>query len=415
MIAVRLRVLGMLAGMFSSAHAVALHDEVWDRTLAVVDVSVIPMDRERVLHDQTVVIQEGRIVALGPSASVHVPADAQQIDGRGRFLLPGLADMHVHLGFTDTAKAIQALLLFARAGVTTVRNMDYIPWGSGFVPGFVLQLRARTASGQLIGPRIYTSGQWNIGDTIQTPFTSPAIDATIPDSVLARVRRYKALGYDFIKIHDETLPVYRLVTAAAKHLGLPFDGHVPPSVPLSVALGAHQRSIEHLRGYTYTDASTFAALIAATQAAGTWNCPTLVSRPEDSLAAMSRLVKAMQDGGVGLLSGTDYGGWIDVLHGTASLPQELQYLVHAGLTPYQALVTSTRNPAIFFGTIQETGTIEIGKRADLVLLTANPFEDIANVTQVEGVMMQGRWFTATELSKRIVVIPRKQTHRLSAP
>jgi imidazolonepropionase-like amidohydrolase len=385
-----------------------------DSTIAFTQVSVIPMDSDRVLGGQTVIVTDGRIVAIGPSSTVSVPRGAQQIDGRGKFLIPGLADMHVHLGFTDTTSAIQSLMIFARAGVTSVRNMDYIPWGKHYVPGFVLQLRARTASRQLIGPRIYTSGQWDIGDT--TPaFHSPFVDTTIPNYVLDHMRRYKAAGYDFVKIHDETLPTYRLVVAAAKQVGLPFEGHVPPGVPLQEALEAHQVSIEHLTGYPYADTTKFAALVAATKAAGTWICPTLVSRPKKSVLAMSRLVNALQRGGVGLLSGTDFGGWFDVLKGMASLPRELQYLVWAGLTPYQALVTSTRNPALFFGTFQETGTIAVGKRADLVLLNANPLDDIANVMKVDGVVLYGRWFTAADLTDRITTARKNRTDKPASP
>lgn len=387
-----------------------------DSTTAFVDVSVIPMDRDRVMVHQTVIVSNGRIAALGPSATTLIPRGARRIDGRGKFLLPGLADMHVHLGYiNDSTDAIRSLVVLAASGVTTVRNMDNRPFGAEYTRGFVLGLRARTASGALIGPRIYTSGPWNPDD--HATGGSPVIDTMVPHYVLDRIRRYKADGYDFVKVHDENPAAYRQVVAAAKQVGIPVEGHVTPGLTLQEALANHQVSIEHLLGYPVgppfsdsieTDPAKIAALVAATKAAGTWNCPTLAVWGDDSMmtAPRYRFVKALQDGGAGLLSGTDWGLFPDssfagYVKDQAVVLTELQDFVWAGLTPYQALATSTRNPAQLFGTFKETGTVTVGKRADLVLLDANPLENIANVRRVAGVVLDGRWFTHAALMQHV--------------
>jgi imidazolonepropionase-like amidohydrolase len=252
----------------------------------------------------------------------------------------------------------------------------------------------------LIGPRIYTSGHWSIAGNVGSPF----IDSTVPDYVLQKIRAYKAAGFDFIKVHDENLNAYRQVVAAAKQVGIPVAGHVPDGIPLDTVLAAHQASIEHLTGYDVGDTAKTRALVAATKAAGVWNCPTL-DLAYDPVAAHSRFTKALQDGGAGLLSGTDWGGWCDEMWSpnwdVAVLAREFQAMVHAGLTPYQVLATSTRNVAQYFGTLQETGTVEVGKRADLALANGNPLTDIKNATDITGVVLNGHWFTRVDLRQRL--------------
>jgi imidazolonepropionase-like amidohydrolase len=426
---------------------------------AFVDVSVIPMDSERILTGQTVLVQNGRITALGPMGQVQLPAGAMRIDGRGKVLIPGLADMHAHLQPYDSAMAERMLFLWLANGVTTIRNMDYLHFPMYFGRSFklsrisgrsVLQLRARIAAGELLGPRIYTSGPWGrqrAGDSMMTitrlgqPFTLGTQEDA--DQLIAA---YKAAGYDFIKVHDENDSLYAQLVRAAHKVGIPFAGHVPNGVSLEHVLEAHQSSIEHLSGYNrrLESPSNIPALVTAIKSAGVWNCPTLLivalnarqigfatkvqwpeeryfsatthklhdslrideeQHPADTveafqlLAAQRQLVKALQDSGAGLLLGTDSPAK-SILPGFG-VHRELQALVQAGLTPYQALTTGTRNVAAYFGTLNESGTVAVGKRADLVLLDANPLEDIRNTTRISGVMITGRWLPKAELDRRL--------------
>lgn len=454
---------------------------------AFIDVAVIPMDREVVLPHQTVVVTGDRITALGPVSRIHVPATAMRIDGRGKYLIPGLADMHTHIGSRDSASAAQALLLWLASGVTTIRNVDYIP--PGILPNhdldgaFLLRLRARAAAGTLLSPRIYTSGAWAPPQYLGGLWRRIADTSPRLDSIATYVAAYKAAGYDFLKIHDEPAVVAESVAAAARRIGLPVVGHVPADLPLQGALQAGFTSIEHLTGYlaalvrgtaspaskvaliegrTMRDASDPAflaamretldvqripALAQATQRAGVWNCPTLelqalsgddvrddtlahwpelrgapaprleqwrAARPRNNGAARSvtgaggtldayaQLLHAFESTGAGLLSGTDAQSAIDgyLVPGFA-LHRELAALVHAGLTPYQALLTSTRNVAAYFGTQAESGTVTVGKRADLVLLGGNPLGDIRETTHIVGVMRAGQWWPQATLAPRV--------------
>jgi cytosine/adenosine deaminase-related metal-dependent hydrolase len=448
---------------------------------AFVDVNVVPMDTERVLPKQTVLIQNGWITALGPTARVKVPPGAVRLDGRGKYLLPGLADMHAHLLMSvpgaDSAQAERLLFLFLANGVTTIRNMDYDSQSHGEL---TLRFRARAAAGELWSPRIYTAGQL-------TP--NPNGPPMPAESIPALVTAYKAAGYDFIKMRSNYNQGATLdsLAAAARRAGLPFSGHVHDKLEpvLSVGYG----SIEHLMGYkiwgradpsirwplkseqqavkaralTAADSAILLRqrqwlaqqvspaklreLAEATARAGVWNTPTMAlsevgsleaklqgpaAFPEfryvspgwhkvwnfwfqgtasgsiahaelsGSISATRQLIKALQDAGAGLLLGTD-PPMLYMVPGF-SVHRELAAFVRAGLTPYQALATGTKNVARFFGTLDETGTVAVGKRADLVLLNGNPLQDIGNTAQPAGVMIGGRWLPRLEIDRRLAEI-----------
>ena len=455
---------------------------------AFVGVTVVPMDREWVIPDQTVLVQEGRIAAIGPVGHVQIPAHTRRVDGRGKYLIPGLADMHTHVGVGDSSSAEHALFLWLANGVTTIRNMDYLSPGGMFhiLDGsFLLRLRARAAAGTLVSPRIYTSSVWSpngdgTGGLIGLFGGGPH---TPLDQIGADVAAYHAAGYDHLKIHDEDAVSAESLVVAAHRVGLPVVGHVPDALPVQRALKIGYTSIEHLTGYLPAlmrgDSSTMAkarelkidgtqltdsaflavmrrdldlsrinALAAQTRQAGVWNCPTLtpdnIAAPDthvDTLAqwpevryaspqqlkqwneiqanhsvgervvngaggtldAFQHLVDALQAAGAGLLSGTDASTNMVVpyLVPGFSLHRELAALVAAGLTPYQALTTSTRNVAAYFGTLNKSGTVTVGKRADLVLLDGNPLRDIHQTMRIAGVMRNGVWFPESTLAPQV--------------
>ena len=423
-----------------------------ERVTAFVDVTVIPMDRERSIPNQTVVVRGDRIVEIGPAARVKVPEGGVRVDARGKYLMPGLAEMHAHIpgGQAPDSVVERTLLLYVSGGITTVRGMLGHPRH--------LELRSRAARGELLSPTIYTSGPSFNGKSMPTP-----------DAAMTTVGAQKAAGYDLLKIHPGlTRTVFDSLVAAARRVGMPFAGHVPEDVGLARALEARYATIDHLDGYleamlreggpdpsesaffgmnvaNQVDEAKLAGLVQATRAAKVWNVPTqvlmdnlalpvsaeeLAARPEmryvsaetraqwieakttmlqetGSTAASARrmieirrrLIKALHDAGAGLLLGSDAPQVWNVPG--FSTHRELESLVAAGLTPYQALETGTRNVATYFGTSSETGTVKQGKRADLILLDADPLADIRNTTRRAGVMVRGRWLPQAEIQARL--------------
>jgi imidazolonepropionase-like amidohydrolase len=429
-----------------------------ERVTAFVDVTVIPMDRERSLPNQTVVVRGDRIVELGPAGRVKVPEGGTRVDGRGKYLIPGLAEMHAHIPGGQAADSIveRILFLYVSGGITTIRGMLGHPRH--------LELRARAARGELLSPTIHASGPSLNGNS-----------APSPDAAARAVTEQKAAGYDLLKIHPGVRrEVFDTLVATARRVGIPFAGHVPEEVGIAHAIASRYASIEHLDGYLegmlrdgaalkasesaffgmnlgeQIDEAKLPALVRATKQAGVWNVPTqvlmenlisagsaeqLARRPEmryvpatavaqwteakntmlqetgSSEASARRmievrrkLIKALHTAGAGLLLGSDAPQVWNVPG--FSTHRELESLVAAGLTPWQALETGTRNVAVYIGTEQETGTVESGKRADLLLLDADPLKDIRNTTKRAGVMVRGRWLPQAEIQARLDAVAR---------
>lgn len=436
-----------LSVCLSALLAVGLAAQPAGPSAAFTSVSVLPMDREAVLADQTVVIRDGRIAEIGPTARVRVPDGAMRIDGRGRYLMPALAEMHAHVpgGSAPDAQVERVLLLYAANGIGTIRGMLGHPRH--------LALRERIAKGQIWAPQLYTSGPSFSGTTAKTV-----------DVATSMVREQKAAGYDFLKIHPGVpRPVMDAVVSAAADAGLTVAGHVPADVGLLHALELRQRTIDHLDGYIealartgapasqwfgvnlmdHVDESRMPAIVQATKAAGTWMVPTeillesttsdeapevMAKWPEMRYASPAqlaqwtetkrkmmadvpsaqrvrfiqlrrRLLKALHEAGVPFLLGSDAPQMWNVPG--FSIHRELQVLVASGLTPYQALTTGTRNVARFLGTLETSGTVVAGKRADLVLLDANPLSDIATTSRIAGVMLAGRWMDRATIDVRL--------------
>lgn len=425
--------------------------------VAFVGANVVPMDRERVLEGHTVVVRDGRIVDVGPDAEARIPEGARRIESRGKYLMPGLAEMHGHVPGTDRAQYLEdVLFLYVSNGVTTVRNMA----GHAGHPA----LRERLANGELLGPTLFTASPWLGGEDVATP-----------EGAERRVRRYRQAGYDLLKIGDMPPPAYARMAEVAHQLRLPFGGHVPESVGLVGALDAKQQSIDHFDRYVeflaerapavsereagffgsgvvdLADRKRIDAAVQRTLDAGTWNVPTLSlvehlasdepgeamarwpemrylpaevvdgwvrskrefnARPDFQPEAAKELVELRREllrrlhvAGAPIVLGSDAPQFFNVPG--FSIHHELRMMVAAGLTPYEVLATGTRNAAEYFDTPDAFGTVAPGRRADLILLEANPLEDIGNVRRRAGVMVAGRWLQETDIQQRLSEIERR--------
>ncbi len=362
--------------------------------LAFVDVNVVPMNTRRVLRRQTVLIDGDRIAAVGPVDRVKVPAGATIIHGDGRYLMPGLADMHVHLDRDD-------LRVYVDHGITTVRNM----WGFPDVQA----MQREIAAGELLGPTIHSISPGLDGTPPKWPLTQLVLEPSQADSVVGV--QYDN-GWRTLKLYQDLhRDVYDAIIAAARAYGMDYVGHVPTRVGLTRVLDAGQRSIEHLGGYANElggaggwwmsiDEDRLPFVVAETREAGAWNCPTLAifaeiakRRPQDvadrQTANRRRVVKALHDGGAKLLIGTDSG--IDIVAPGSSIHDELAQFEAAGLSPYDVLRIATVDAADFLGSSDEFGTIEVGHRADLLVVDSNPLDDLTSLQQLSGVVLRGAW------------------------
>ncbi|HEX7177938.1 MAG TPA: amidohydrolase family protein [Pyrinomonadaceae bacterium] len=432
------------------------------------NVNVIPMDRERVLKNQTVLVRDGRVVEMGDARKVRVPEGALRVDGRGKYLVPGLIDMHTHLfsddDFPDRLAGDELTLMLAN-GVTTIRLMIGTPEH--------LAMRAQVSRGEMpLAPTLYVASPQLTGHARYAE--SNGRHVTTPEQARQAVRDFKAAGYDFIKMTNFITPeVYDAATEAAREAGIRVVGHVDTRVGVARALAAGQQ-IEHLDAYLesvlkddspiktsvsdvglfrkenwtsldHIDDNKVRAIARATARAGVYSTPTLTffkitygngatdeeirARPDyrfapphkralwervskrlrDNQASEARrreyvrvrnlLVKEIHAAGGKIMTGSDTPEWF-LLYGW-TLHREMRSLVEAGLSNYAALEAATRNPAEYLKASGVFGTIAPGRRADLLLLDANPLDDIANTERRAGVMVRGRWLPDAELRKML--------------
>jgi imidazolonepropionase-like amidohydrolase len=428
--------------------------------LIIVHVAVIDVMTGGVQREVSVVVEGQRITAVGRSRDAKIPKGARVVDGTGKFLIPGLWDMHVHTFFGEQAPAGRdvTLPLFVANGITGVRDM-------GSELDSVLQARADIAAGKLLGPRMIVAGPMLDGPKTQFP---ASIAITTPEDGRRAVDMLVARGVDFIKIQSYVpRDAYFAIVDECKKKNITFVGHVPDAIRGAEASNAGQKSFEHLIGIfegsstaedellkgpkgpgkfldTY-DAGREAALIALLEKNQTWQCPTLfwergqwlvdaidVTKDPDAKYAPALwreelwprftksimkeldtdpltvrkkfvaheldIVRKLHAAGVPFLAGTDTPAGVDVIPGF-SLHLEVQRFGAAGFTPLEALQTATINPARFLGKSADFGTVERGKTADLVLLEANPLEDIRNTQKIAGVILAGRYFSRSDLDR----------------
>jgi imidazolonepropionase-like amidohydrolase len=418
------------------------------KAIAITNVTLIDGTgaRPRVV---TVIVAGDRIAAIARSAGTGMPAGATIVDGRGKYLIPGMWDMHVHLGEYETgAKVLPHLLAY---GITGVRDM-------ASPVDDILRLRRESADGAVLGPQIVAAGP-----ILQRPlpFRTPSLVRTVTDADAKQViDDLRAKGVDFIKVGDTlTRDAYFAIATESSRIGLPFAGHLPVSVTALEAAQAGQRSIEHfgsagvrnvliacstaeeellsearaalesaLAGGPSPDEKLYrsefltrlvetygrrkaAALFRAFKRNGTWQVPTFGAigsvwnarraqlNPADAAAtdrASKKTIEMFADmrrAGVKVLAGSD----LPVSTGVPPIHDELVALVRAGMTPLEALQATTRNPAEFLGRLATEGTVQVGKRANLVLLDADPLADIANTRRVAAVVLRGKLISASDL------------------
>ncbi len=375
--------------------------------LIVRDVTLIDATGNPARAHMSVAVTGQRITAIGPAASIPIPKGAEIVNGKGKFLIPGLWDMHVHLWRKQSM-----FPLYIANGVTGVRDM-----GSNFK-------QTEVNRGKTIGPRVFTCGRAVMG-----PDLSPADGERI-------VNKLDDEDVDFVKVQSN-IPrdAYFSLAHRARLLRLPFAGHVPDSVTMAEAIDARQRSMEHLFGIplacsseedelrrqraqaiatkdktaldriaeriyeTYSEEKA-TALFRRFVMFDVWQVPTLTLREKNAskrdFDRCLNLVASMRRANVPMLAGADTGDPY-VLPGSA-LHDELALLVHAGLTPLEAIQSATRNPARFLGLESTLGTIQKGKVADMVLLDANPLADIRNTRQISAVILKGALLTRARLN-----------------
>jgi hypothetical protein len=412
---------GQQSGPASNAGAVASKAD--STPLAIRDVAVIDVATGQLAAGQTVVIAGNRVQAIGPSAAVPLPSGARIVDARGKFLIPGLWDMHAHVD--DEAAEIYPA--FIANGVTGIREMAQ----RGQFPDSFRVWQREVMAGTRAGPRA-------IGPSADL-FQGSGIDLTTPDDAIRVVDSLKAAGDAFIKYHDSfgVREIFFSVAREARRVGIPFVGHVPRSVTDVEAADSGMRSIEHVQenhqcwpgdaDAPWDSAATeqrCRPVVAAYLRNGTWFAPTLVVyfyvlrdvgalQDESLLQRMTfrkfadgqRLVRMMHRLGLrNFLTGADcipaiHRTWgVDpVCHYGFSIREELPLLVGAGLTPLEALQAGTLNPATFLDATDSLGAVAPGKLADLVLLDADPLTDIRNVMKIRAVVANGRYFDRAAL------------------
>jgi len=379
------------------------------RAIVVRDVAVIDVVTGSVLSNQTIIIQDDRITAMGSSLETKAPINSKIVEGKGKFVIPGLWDMHVHLEIAGK----ESLPFFIANGVTGVRDMGSNSFS--LLKGW----RQQIDSGLITGPHIIAPGPMLDG-----PFVTTHLRVTVNTDAEVRlaVDSLVALGVDFIKVHQQiSKEAYLAVADQAKKHKKPFVGHLPVSITIKEAIEVGQKSIEHIFGVPDTVTIDYSMLSKSES----YVTPTLVfiqqiakyhelSDSNDPryktlspslktfwktqlsgwgesvdkaidlmkmlLPAMLNRTQLLNKAGVQLLAGTDMAGVY--IYPGSSLHEELELFVTTGLSPLEALRTATLNPARFLGMEQTMGSIQVGKKADLLILNTNPLLNISNTKDI---------------------------------
>lgn len=426
---------------------------------AFTNVSLISMENDQLIPNQTVLIKGGKIISIGSSQDISTSGTSTIVDGSGKYLMPGIAEMHAHIpgNSNGSEMAEETLVLYLSNGITLIRGMLGQPYH--------LELRDKVLKGEILGPRIYTSGPSMNGNSIRSV-----------EEAEANVRAQKTAGYDFLKMHPGlSLENFNAVVSTAKEVGIPFAGHVSIEVGIRRALEAKYASIDHVDGYLeglvplslgvdpntngffgldftdIVDQTLIPELVKSTKENNVWIVPTQVlmeqwvgPEPAENLSNLPEMkymnkrtvnswintkkevledsnysaekgdkfnqirrniMEALHEAGVGFLLGSDAPQVFNVPG--YSIQREMQSMAKAGFSNYEIIKSGTVNPAIYFGDEDEYGKIKKGLSADLILLDANPLDDIKNMEKQLGVMVRGKWLSAEFIKDKLDAIAKK--------
>lgn len=426
-------------------------------SLVIEHVTVIPMTQGGpTLPDVSVVVHDGVITEIGPAAGIHVPGTVRHVSGVGKWLMPGLADMHVHiisLGLArllhrnvppDQMRTADLMLPFIANGVTQILDMASLPAS--------LEQRNEIRRGDALGPHYATASEIDGPPAVWGPV---AREVSTPEQARQAVREIHQAGFDFIKVYSRlSVPCFTAVVDEGKREGIRVVGHLPNAAHGHIdsvlvdglAMVAHaeeyakqatnlgdqalsDREIQHYvelarqHHIWLTGTLTTMQWIYRETRDGVrpvemnpdlkymhpllvdgWlhqnrfaeeSTPARVVQLQRTVAFNDRLVRAFARAGIPILTGTD-ASVAGVVWGF-SLHDELEALVHAGLSNRQVLESSTRVAAQFLGVGDKRGTVEVGKQADLLLLDANPLSDVANTRRIAAVIIRGRYYSRQRL------------------
>lgn len=409
-------------------------------TVVIRNVNVLSMTSPKIAAKQNVIVRDGRIESVSTRLA-KMPADTVVIDGTGKYLIPGLAEMHGHIPPPNAPAGVidDVLFLYLANGITTVRGMLGHPGQ--------LELREKAKRGELLAPNLYLAGPSFNGNSINSP--QEAID---------KARAQKKEGWDLLKVHPGlTRDEYDAMAKTAREEGMRFGGHVPEDVGLLHAIEMGQETFDHIDGYVEqldgkkgpVDEKKLADIVRRSKEAGVWIVPTsalwevlLNTTPLETLKSYAelkyvpassvenwarlynerlsqvpreeaknivanrvRILRALHEGGVPILMGTDAPQQFSIPG--FSLHRELLHMRAAGMSPYEILVSGTVNVGRYFAKRDSFGTIEPGRRADLVLLDASPLDGVENFAKIHGVMVRGRWLSREEIDKGLEKIAAK--------
>jgi hypothetical protein len=403
-------------------------------SLTIVHVNVVEIGSGRILPNATVTISGQEIASVTPDGRTR--AAVPTVDGQGKFLIPGLWDMHAHMEASGPAW----LQLYVVNGVTGIRDM-------GSALDFIINLREGTSSHRILGPRIFAAGPILDDAPGDWPFRMRVKTA---DDGRAAVQFLKRRGVDLIKVHDHTpREAFVAIADEARRQDLPLAGHLPLGIKPEEAIDAGQLDIEHLSNMSLWRTCSGGAEYRADNCHGffemlarknVWQTPTLVAWSElasictstsmvsaDRFAYATKSIRAMWAGNQSLIkpestaeivramradavvgaavtadmakAGVRILAGCDTMIAGFCVHDELAAMVRGGMTPLQALQTATLNPARYFGLEATSGSVTPGKRADLVLLDADPLIDITNVGRIRSVVLAGRLLDRKELDK----------------
>ncbi|RTE51793.1 amidohydrolase [Arenibacter aquaticus] len=428
-------------------------EKVSPTAILISNVNIIDVDQSNVLQNRQVVIDSGFIKKIGES--IDFPeAYTNVIQGKGKYLIPGLAEMHAHIPQPPTTdqRIKETLFLYLSNGITTIRGMLGHPSH--------LQLREQAQNGKILSPRIFTSSPSFNGNSVKTK-----------EEAMQKVVAYKNEGYDFLKIHPGMqLEVFDQMVQTANEVDIPFAGHVPVMVGIRHALKSQYASIDHVDGfleglvpeskevdpsengffgYAFTplvETDKIDELVRLSKENKVWVVPTqslferwfapvssdeLLKQPEmkympnatlanwkrrkdastspktnfnkeqwERFTAIRRtLIRKLQKDGHGLLLGSDAPQLFNVPG--FSIHHEMEGMIEAGLTPLEILQSGTKNPAMYFGMEDSFGQIKEGMDADMVLINNNPLNNISALKEISGVMVRGTWLSKEEIDKKL--------------